>query len=124
MRYTEHKFSPLGLERRTVNVEVISRNRKSAVLTPSQLPCLADVPSVNLTLGCAHGFVYCYRRSYSLFPGEGQVAVYADTADRLIAELRRKRRKPTHVYFSPSTDVFQRAGLSEEQICAGITAAR
>jgi DNA repair photolyase len=42
-----------------------------------------------------------------LFPGEGRVVVYADTADRLIAELRRKRRKPTHVYFSPSTDVFQ-----------------
>ncbi len=90
-----------------MKIEVTAQNRKSAVLTPSQLPCLADVPSVNLTLGCAHGCVYCYARSYSLFPGEGKVTVYADTADRLIAELQRKRRKPTHVYFSPSTDVFQ-----------------
>lgn len=90
-----------------MNVEVACQDRKSAVLTPSQLPCLADVPSFNLSLGCAHGCVYCYARSYSLFPGEGRVVVYRDTAERLVAELKRKRRKPTHVYFSPSTDVFQ-----------------
>ncbi|MCC6697353.1 MAG: hypothetical protein IT365_17115 [Candidatus Hydrogenedentes bacterium] len=33
--------------------------------------------------------------------------VFVDCAEMLIAELQRKRRQPTHVYFSPSTDVFQ-----------------
>ena len=42
-----------------------------------------------------------------MFPEEGRVTVYADTADRIEAELERKRKKPNHVYFSPSTDVFQ-----------------
>ncbi len=97
-----------------MTITVTSQNRKSAVLRPSQLPCLADVPSVNLTSGCAHGCVYCYARSYSQFPGEGRVVVYADTADRLVAELARKRRRPTHVYFSPSTDVFQPVDAVQE----------
>ncbi len=90
-----------------MSFEIREQNRKSAVLTPSQLPCLAKTPSINLTLGCAHGCIYCYARSYSLFPGEGNVLVYSDTAERLLSELKRKRKKPSHVYFSPSTDVFQ-----------------
>lgn len=87
--------------------EVIVRNRKSAVLAPSQLPCLSHVPTVNLTSGCAHRCLYCYGRSYSQYPGEGKVVLYANTLDKLRAELRRKRVKPTFVYFSPSTDAFQ-----------------
>jgi len=87
--------------------EVRVEDRKSSVLTPSQLPCLRAVPSVNLASGCAHGCVYCYARSYSQFPGEGNVIVYGNTAAKLRRELQRKRRKPSHVYFSPSTDVFQ-----------------
>ena len=90
-----------------MKLEVHVQDRKSSVLTPSQLPCLRAVPSVNLTSGCAHGCVYCYARSYSQCPGEGNVIVYGNTAAKLRCELQRKRRKPSHVYFSPSTDVFQ-----------------
>jgi hypothetical protein len=31
--------------------------RRGAVLTPSGLACLAGVPTVNITAGCAHGCV-------------------------------------------------------------------
>lgn len=91
----------------TSNIEIRLSERRSNVLTPSQLPCLNAVPSVNLTEGCAHGCVYCYARSYSRYPGERTVVVYRNTARKIHDELVRKRRKPSHVYFSPSTDVFQ-----------------
>ena len=34
-------------------IQVIASERKSAVLTPSSLACLAHVPTINLTAGCA-----------------------------------------------------------------------
>ena len=80
---------------------------RGAVLTPSGLACLAGVPTVNISSGCAHGCVYCYGRGYSQYPGEGTVLVYRDTAARAERELARKRRKPTAAYFCPSCDAFQ-----------------
>jgi len=88
-----------------VNVRFIER--RGAVLTPSGLACLAGVPTVNISSGCAHGCVYCYGRGYSQYPGEGTVHVYRDTAARIAAELKRKRRKPVAAYFCPSCDAFQ-----------------
>ncbi|MHC4398607.1 MAG: SPL family radical SAM protein [Planctomycetota bacterium] len=88
-------------------VQVLHSERKSAVLTASRLRCLARVPTVNLTAGCAHGCVYCYARGYSNYPGDGKVRLYANTVDKLRDELRRKRKKPEAVYFSPSSDLFQ-----------------
>jgi len=88
-------------------VEVIRTNRKSAVLTPSGLNCLSRMPTVNLTSGCAHGCLYCYARGYTTYPGEGRITLYANTLERLRAELPRKRKKPRAVYFSPSSDLFQ-----------------
>jgi len=90
-----------------VRIDLIIKNRRSAVLTPSQLPCLSRVPTVNLTSGCAHGCLYCYGHSYSQYPGEGKVVLFGNTLQKLREELCRKRVKPTFVYFSPSTDVFQ-----------------
>jgi len=87
--------------------EVVQQERKSAVLSPSELPCLGSIPTVNLTSGCAHGCLYCYARSYSGHPGEGRIVVYSNTVDKFRRELPRKRTKPALVYFSPSTDVFQ-----------------
>jgi DNA repair photolyase len=81
--------------------------RRGAVLTPSGLACLAGVPTVNITAGCAHGCVYCYGRGYSQYPGEGVVHLYRDTAERIARELARKRRPPSAVYFCPSCDAFQ-----------------
>ena len=88
-------------------MEVINKTRKSAVLTPSDLPCLRNVCSVNVSAGCAHGCTYCYARSYSQAPTEGKVLFYANTAEKLIAEWPRKRKTPDRVYFCPSSDLFQ-----------------
>jgi DNA repair photolyase len=88
-------------------VEVIRVERKSAVLSPSDLRCLARIPTVNLTSGCAHGCLYCYTRGYSNRPREGSIRLYANTAAKLRDELPRKRKRPRAVYFSPSSDLFQ-----------------
>jgi len=87
--------------------QVIPVERKSAVLTPSSLACLAHVPTINLTAGCAHECRYCYARGYLTHPGEGKVKFYTNTLAKLREELPRKRKKPTTVYFSPSSDPFQ-----------------
>ncbi|MDP6634214.1 MAG: radical SAM protein [Phycisphaerae bacterium] len=87
--------------------EVLLARRKAAVLAPSQLACLAKIPTVNLTAGCAHNCVYCYARSYSQNPGRGRITLYANTLEMLRAELPRKRKRPPAVYFSPSSDAFQ-----------------
>lgn len=86
---------------------VIRAERKSAVLTPSNLQCLSRIPTINLTAGCAIGCIYCYALGYSHHPGEARVVLYENTLDKLRAELARKRNKPRAVYFSPSTDIFQ-----------------
>lgn len=81
--------------------------RKSAVLSPSSLACLSKIPTVNLTMGCAHGCLYCHTRGYRAYPGEGKLDVYENTLEKLQEELRRKRQKPDSVYFSPASDLFQ-----------------
>lgn len=88
-------------------VEVSLVQRKSSVLSPSGLDCLAHIPTVNVSSGCAHGCLYCYTRGYSIYPGEGKVEVYENILDKLQKELPRKKRRPRAVYFSPSSDVFQ-----------------
>jgi DNA repair photolyase len=88
-------------------IQLIPTERRSAVLTPSSLACLAHVPTVNLTAGCAHECLYCYARGYQTHPGEGRIRFYTNTLARLREELRRKRKKPVSVYFSPSSDPFQ-----------------
>ena len=60
------------------------------MLTPSSLACLAHVPTVNLTAGCAHECCYCYARGYLTHPGEGRVAFYTNTLAKLRDELRKR----------------------------------
>jgi DNA repair photolyase len=88
-------------------VTVSFAQRKSSVLTPSSLACLARIPTINLTAGCAHGCVYCYTQGYSSHPGNGRVVIYGNTLEKLKGELSRKRRRPGAVYFSPASDLFQ-----------------
>ena len=96
-----------GTGRRSDTVKVISTQRKSAVITPSSLACLSRIPTMNLTMGCAHGCLYCYTRGYRVYPGEGTVHVYENTLELLRRELLRKKHKPVAVYFSPASDLFQ-----------------
>ena len=88
-------------------IVVIRRQRRSAVLTPSALPCLRDVATVNLTAGCAHGCIYCYARSYPSYPGDGTIVFYTKTFQLMREELALRRSPPPAVYFSPSSDLFQ-----------------
>ena len=88
-------------------VGVTQVERRSSVLTPSSLACLSRMPTVNLTAGCAIGCAYCYTVGYSSHPGEGKVAVYGNTLEKLEAELARKRKVPPAVFFSPASDLFQ-----------------
>jgi len=88
-------------------VVVLPAERKSAVLSASSLACLRGVPTINLTCGCGHECVYCYARGYSNYPGDGRVRLYTNTLVKLREELRRKRKRPEAVYFSPSSDLFQ-----------------
>lgn len=90
-----------------LKVRVINTRRRSAVLTPSSLACLSRIPTMNLTMGCAHGCLYCYTRGYRAYPGEGTVHVYGNTLDLLRRELLRKKYKPAAIYFSPASDLFQ-----------------
>jgi DNA repair photolyase len=88
-------------------VVVTKIERKSSVLSNSSLTCLANIPSVNLTSGCAHNCVYCYARGYTIYPGDDKVVIYKNILEKLKSELLRKRAKPQAVYFSPSSDIFQ-----------------
>jgi DNA repair photolyase len=88
-------------------VIVTQTARKSSVLSNSSLKCLANIPSVNLTSGCAHNCVYCYALGYTIYPGDDKVVIYQNTLEKLKSELLRKRTKPQAVYFSPSSDIFQ-----------------
>jgi DNA repair photolyase len=88
-------------------LDVAPIQRKSAMLSRSSLACLKTLPTVNLTLGCGHQRIYCYTQGYSIFPGDCRVRYYANAYEKLADELPRKRKRPTAVYFSPSSDLFQ-----------------
>lgn len=88
-------------------VEVVRRKRKSPILTPSSIPCLKSLPTINVTQGCALGCTYCYIQGYAHYPGPDRVILFDNTAELVEEELARRRRPPTRVYFSPSSDAFQ-----------------
>ena len=88
-------------------VEVVVRRRRSPVLTPSSLPCLRRIPTINITEGCALGCTYCYIQGYSHYPGVNRIVLFENTPELIAKELGRRRRKPRRVYFSPSSDAFQ-----------------
>jgi DNA repair photolyase len=90
-------------------VDIVRMERKAAVLAPSALPCLAALPTVNLTAGCLHTCAYCYGRGYSGYPGDARVVLYDNTLEKLKRELAHRRTRPRAVYFSPSSDPFQPA---------------
>lgn len=88
-------------------VEVVVHQRKPPILTPSAIPCLRGLPTVNITEGCALGCTYCYIQGYTHYPGPNRIVLFENTPEVLAAELAHKRRKPRRVYFSPSSDAFQ-----------------
>lgn len=87
-------------------VIVERRQRKGKVLTPSSLPCLGLMPTINITSGCGMDCVYCYTQSYPSHPGNERVVLYENTPDLVRHELTRGRAKPKRVYFSTASDAF------------------
>jgi DNA repair photolyase len=88
-------------------MKLIAIDKKSQILTPSSLPCLAKIPTINISAGCSHNCVYCYSKGYSNYPGNNTVTIYSNLAEKLSSELVRKRKLPYAVYFCPSCDPFQ-----------------
>ncbi|HEG44599.1 MAG TPA: radical SAM protein [Phycisphaerales bacterium] len=88
-------------------MKIAFKERKTNFLTPSALRCLAGLPTVNISAGCAHKCVYCYTKGYSVYPGDDVVELYENMVNRISDEISRKRSKPKAVYFSPSCDPFQ-----------------
>ena len=84
-------------------------DKKSQLLTPSSLPCLTKIPTINISAGCLHNCVYCYSKGYSNYPGDGSITIYSNLVEKLSAELAHKRKPPYSVYFCPSCDPFQPA---------------
>jgi len=87
-------------------VTVERRQRKGKVLTPSSLPCLGSMPTINITSGCGMDCVYCYTQSYPSHPGNERVVLYENTPDLVRTELMRGRARPRRVYFSTASDAF------------------
>jgi DNA repair photolyase len=92
---------------RISDMKIIAVQKKSHILTPSSLPCLAKIPTINITAGCFHRCIYCYSRGYSNYPGDDTVEVFTNLAQKLADELARKRVLPKITYFCPSSDPFQ-----------------
>ncbi|MCI0460304.1 MAG: hypothetical protein L0Z62_25405, partial [Gemmataceae bacterium] len=65
-----------------------------------------EVLGLNLARGCAHRCAFCSARAYLSYPGDELLELYSNTAERLEAELARRRHQPRAVYISPSTDPF------------------
>jgi DNA repair photolyase len=88
-------------------LKVTTKDRKTKFLTPSGLRCLANLPTVNISAGCAHNCIYCYSKGYSIYPGDNSIEIYENMVLKIADELKRKRKKPDAVYFCPSCDPFQ-----------------
>lgn len=55
------------------------RQRKSPVLSGASLPCLGDMPTINITGGCGMDCVYCYTQSYCGIAGPKQTTTVLQT---------------------------------------------
>jgi DNA repair photolyase len=74
-----------------------------------------NIASLNLTRGCVHRCGFCSVRAYPSYPGDEVIYLYTDTVERLADELNHSRKRPDHVYVSPSTDPFPPlAGIQAE----------
>jgi hypothetical protein len=123
---------PMPFLRRTrlagkvIKMKLSLANKKSQLLTPSSLPCLTKIPTINISAGCLHNCVYCYSKGYSNYPGDGNITIYSNLVEKLSAELAHKRNPPYSVYFCPSCDPFQPAkeilesNISDKKLLAKI----
>jgi DNA repair photolyase len=77
------------------------------VLRRGTFGCLAGIPSINVTVGCLLGCIYCYARGYPGAPGSGRVVLFSNLAVKLRDELKRRRTRTPLVLFNTASDSFQ-----------------
>src|SRR5438094_3941834 len=92
--------APTGLPR------VDRLSRQGNVLHASPLAPHTDVLSLNITRGCGMRCTFCSVRASPGYPSDDVLYLFEDTADRLRAELRSRRKRPRAVYLCPSGDPF------------------
>ena len=90
-----------------MDIDLVIRERKSAVLKTGTFGCLKGMPTINVTMGCLIGCAYCYARAYPGVRDQRGVVLFSNLVEKLDRELSR-RRKPVHcVLFNTSSDSFQ-----------------
>eukprot|EP00670_Eutreptiella_braarudii_P025847 CAMPEP_0174380058 /NCGR_PEP_ID=MMETSP0811_2-20130205/123125_1 /TAXON_ID=73025 ORGANISM="Eutreptiella gymnastica-like, Strain CCMP1594" /NCGR_SAMPLE_ID=MMETSP0811_2 /ASSEMBLY_ACC=CAM_ASM_000667 /LENGTH=836 /DNA_ID=CAMNT_0015532807 /DNA_START=23 /DNA_END=2533 /DNA_ORIENTATION=- len=94
------KEPPPQPERKT---QSCSSRRPKTVLTPSKIPCLSNIVTLNVAAGCLHKCVYCYAGCYDT----KHVKALAHLPRRIKDELSTVSEPPSKIYFSPTCDAFQ-----------------
>jgi DNA repair photolyase len=91
---------------RSSSLRVELATRGGPILSASPFADRDNVLSLSLTQGCVHRCPFCTVRPPSSLPPEPIIRLYANTAEDLGQELKRRRRLPGAVYISPSSDPF------------------
>lgn len=94
-------------------IEVFEETKTRSMISESWSPELGRRFVVNCYRGCIHGCTYCFARQYHEFLGYGagtdfetRIVVKTKAPEVLREELRRTRKKVTHLEFSFASDPY------------------
>ena len=94
-------------------LEIFEETETRSMISESYTLGLGNRFVVNCYRGCIHGCTYCFARRYHEFLGYGagsdfetKIVVKVNAAEVLRSELKRTRKKITHLEFSFATDPY------------------